>query len=157
MKTFGFSTARNSWIFATANFEVRYAEKPGRVAGGNVTPPALFPIIAAWADFIGRKTIAAMTADFTFVYTKRLVLRSREGFRVQVERYCPYLVALPVIRKLRRCNWGRRGEISSIQDERVPFTYRRCKLTHCLFVCDIGRKYQAKDIAIGRLYHIFCL
>ena len=98
-----------------------------------------------------------MTADFIFVYTKRSVLRSREGFGVKVERQRPYLIALPVIRKIRRYNWGRRGEISSIQDERVLFIYRRCNLTHRLFVCNIGREHQANDIAIGRLYRVFGL
>ena len=64
----GFSAARNSSVFTMAILEVRYAERPGVLAGGKTSAPAVTPsTVACDLLAVGRKAVAATMTDFTFV------------------------------------------------------------------------------------------
>ena len=71
----GFSAAKNSSVFTIAIFEVMYAERPSVLAGGKLRAPAATPINDACVLLaVGRKAVAAMTTDLTFVWAMVLLL-----------------------------------------------------------------------------------
>ena len=71
----GSSAARNSNVFTIAIFEVKYAESPGVSAGGKARAPAVTPrSVASVLLAVGRKAVAAMMTDFTFVYVRGLLV-----------------------------------------------------------------------------------